>query len=181
MHTNFPFPAYLYIVCTLRQRTTGELVERAWQAMAESADYREKSGNIKHKESVLYFALANLTIKAWDAHQAAMQQPVPTPRFVSQLRQRLLLRKAQNQKRNDSTPSTEKPMEMDMLPPDQFGGQFAWFDPNSTMINQTFNQQPMLPSVDASVPDWSLWNGMMQGMAPMVMDDFDDKLPFIFP
>ena len=149
--------------------------------MAESADYREKYGHHKHKESVLYYALANLTIKAWEAHAAALQHDVLIPRFVSQLRQKLLLRKAQNPKHNDGAPLTEKPMDLDMLPPDQFGGQFAYFDPNSTMLNQTLSQQPMFPSMDASIPDWSLWNGMMQGMTPMVRNDWDEKMPFVFP
>jgi hypothetical protein len=181
MQTNFPFPAYLYVVCALRERTTGEIVERAWQAMAESADYREKYGHQKHRHSVMYYALANLTIKAWDVHAAALQQPVPTPRFISILRQRLSHRKAQNLKSSASVPSTEKPVEMDILPPDQFGGQLAWFGPNSNAMNPSFDQQPMFPSMDSSIPDWTLWNSMMQGMTPMVINDVDEKSPFFFP
>ena len=146
MQTNFPFPAYLYVVCALRERTTGELVERTWTVMAESADYREKYGTKRHKDSVLYYALGNLTVKAWDAHASALQHPVPTPKFISELRQRLLLRKAKSSKQNnDNISSTEKQINMDMLPADQFGGQFGWLDPNPTAINQTFGQQPTFP------------------------------------
>lgn len=181
MQTNFPFPAYLYIVCALRERTKGELVERAWQAMAESADYREKYGSQKHKDSVLYYALANLTIKAWDAHAVALQQPVPTPRFISVLRQRLSQRKARNSKSSASISSMEKPMEVDMLQSDHFGGQLGWFAPNSHPMNQHFSDQPVFPSMDSSIPDWTLWNGMMQGMTPMVINDVDEKSPFFFP
>jgi hypothetical protein len=182
MQTNFPFPAHLYTICALRERTTGELVERAWQAMAEGADYRDKHASHKHKDSVLFYAIGNLTVKAWEAHVAALQQPVPTPRFISQLRQKLLLRKkAQNSKQNDSAPLIEKPVDIDMLPPDQFSGQYGWFDPNATMINQSYSQQPIFPSMDSSVSDWNLWNGMMEGIAPVVMNDMDDTAPYLFP
>lgn len=176
MYTNFPFPAYLYLVCTLRQRTTGELVERAWQAITDHVTHRDFHGTLKFKESAMHYALGNLIVKAWEAHEAALPNPIPTPRFISKFRQNLLTRKAQNAKRNNDIPSMEKQVDMNAFPADQFG----WFDPNAGMVNENYGGEPVFPSTDFSAPDWSIWNGVIQGIGSEMVNDTDEKMPYFF-
>jgi hypothetical protein len=165
----------LYLICALRQKTTGDLVDRAWKAVTESTFHRENHWSQRLKDSILYYAVGSLTVKAWEAHEAAVQHNLPTPRFISQLRQKLLLRKKQPSTSAGGTPSVEKPVEE--LAGNQFSGQYAWFDNNSAPVDQTYGQ-PMFPPTDPSPPDWAFWNGMMQGMGPMVMNDLDDNMAY---
>ncbi|KAI1623643.1 hypothetical protein EDD37DRAFT_431584 [Exophiala viscosa] len=86
--TNPPFPAYLYLLCGLRTRTSGELADRAWEQLAQHSENREKHSSWDHpnKSSPLRFAIASLTIKAWEARKPARSH---APRFISDLRGRL--------------------------------------------------------------------------------------------
>jgi hypothetical protein len=90
--TNFPFPAHVYLLCTLRVRTTGPLVDRAWQAFADHYRLRRAVGQLtkiaKHRDSALQLALANMTIKAWNAREKD-NPTVEVPKFVLHLRCRL--------------------------------------------------------------------------------------------
>lgn len=86
---HFPFPAYMFLVSELRHRRTGELVERAWQAICENHDRR---GLIRHRKSPMHIAFGHLFVKAWDAREAAETQlgrAVTAPRLIVVLRQRI--------------------------------------------------------------------------------------------
>lgn len=91
--TNPPFLAYLYLLWGLRARTKGELADRAWNQLAEHVEHRKKhdSWDYAKGSNPLRLAIANLTIKAWDARQAASPQEEveEEPRFISDLRGRL--------------------------------------------------------------------------------------------
>lgn len=146
--------------------------------MAENIAHRENGRSQRSqrsKESTLYFAIGSLAVKAWEAHEAAVQNTLPTPRFISQLRQKLLLRKRQPSMSGGGTPSVEKPAEE--LAGNQFTGQYMWFGNNSAPIEQTYGQ-PMFPPTGSSPHDWAFWNGMMQGMGPMVTNDMDDNMAY---
>lgn len=90
--TNFPFPAHVYLLYALRQRTTGPLVERAWNAFGDHYKNRRAAGSLshmaKHRDSALQIAIANMTIKAWDARERDVTG-VEVPKFVLHLRYRL--------------------------------------------------------------------------------------------
>ncbi|KAF9870095.1 C6 transcription factor [Colletotrichum karsti] len=87
-YLHFPFPAYMFLVTELRQRLTGPMVERAWDAIAEN---HERRGLMNTLHSPMHIAFGNLFIKAWDAHEAGQQQigkPVQEPLWITRLRQR---------------------------------------------------------------------------------------------
>ncbi|ODA76218.1 hypothetical protein RJ55_08063 [Drechmeria coniospora] len=89
----FPFPAYMFLVQELRTRVTGMPVERAWSTMASNHELR---GLLSHSRSPMHMAFGNLFLKAWDAHQAAMQatgEEVNPPQFIGLLRQRSEVRR----------------------------------------------------------------------------------------
>ncbi|KAL3303552.1 fungal specific transcription factor domain-containing protein [Colletotrichum asianum] len=87
-YLHFPFPAYMFLVTELRQRLTGPMVERAWDAIAEN---HERRGLMNTLHSPMHIAFGNLFIKAWDAHEAGQQQigrPEQEPMWITRLRQR---------------------------------------------------------------------------------------------
>ena len=87
---NFQISAFVYVLSELHNRTTGELVDRAWQQIEQIYKYRpEMFTDTKNR---LYFALGNLAVKAWQKreealrlHHGGMYQTAP-PLFISQLR-----------------------------------------------------------------------------------------------
>jgi hypothetical protein len=179
--THFPFPAHVYLLCVLRYRTTDELADRAWQVFAESFDQRINHDFVKRNDSALHLALANLTVKAWEAREAALQlfQPaVPPPRFISHLRQKLASKKSQT-----ATPAAESATggPADVGFGDQIIDSSQWFNQNSTALNstQTFDQSlmPGLTSADSSSVgmEWGFWNDLMQGAG--VPQTFDVAMP----
>ena len=85
----FPFPAYVCLLSGLRERTTGELCERAWDAICEHHERRKLMG---HLRTPLHVAFAPLFVKAWDAREAAETQlgrTIAPPKLITLLRQRV--------------------------------------------------------------------------------------------
>lgn len=177
----FPFPAVLYLTCALRYRPTGELAEKAWQLLGESDINREFKGSkdLKIKTSAIYYGISSLTIKAWEAREAALahaQPPLVIPAFITDTRARLAKRKGQSPATQSSSSSTTMPM--NDLSQKQFGGDFGLFDPNLGQDGQ-FNMFPTVSGFsDNSTDDWAFWNGIMQGnpgmpnMDPMMVDNW---------
>ncbi|KAI1824003.1 fungal-specific transcription factor domain-containing protein [Xylaria intraflava] len=104
---HFPFPAYVYLLSELRHRTTGDLCERAWEAIFEHAERRQMT---TVTQTPLHLAFSSLFIKAWDAREtaeAANGRTLVPPRLISLMRQ-IDLRKPK--KTTDRTPlSTPSP------------------------------------------------------------------------
>jgi hypothetical protein len=87
-YLHFPFPAYMFLVTELRQRTAGAMVERAWDAITEN---HQRRGLMNNLHSPMHIAFGNLFIKAWDARNAAEQhlgRSPETPTWISKLRLR---------------------------------------------------------------------------------------------
>ncbi|KAK3324172.1 fungal-specific transcription factor domain-containing protein [Cercophora scortea] len=86
-YQHFPFPAYIYLVQELRLRPTGELPDRAWNAMIEN---QERRGMTSNSRTPLHIAFGHFLVKAWDAREAAQMQlghSLPTPKVIHRLRQ----------------------------------------------------------------------------------------------
>lgn len=143
--------------------------------MGELADRRDALtlSTSTWKETALHYAVANMTVKAWESYETTVQQPVPIPRFISRLRHKLLHRKSQLSPQNNTTP-IEKPM--DMIPENEFGGQYGWFDPNAVTTDQSYDQQLMFPSTGLAAQDWGGWDGMMN-IGPATLNSMDPKMP----
>ncbi|KAG0646739.1 Aurofusarin cluster transcription factor aurR2 [Hyphodiscus hymeniophilus] len=186
IYTNFPFPAHVYLLCALRWRTSDEFAERAWEELGESGEKRLLNDDFKtyakRKLTFIHMALAKMTIKAWNAREAAFQnspQALPIPRFVSVYRKQLAEVKAGKEpkwwdKTNDSSPISFE----DQQHPDQMVPQFPPLDANAPGMGQSFNQNMPLGTLPWSIesqlllhpsypPDmrtgWEFWNNMMQG------------------
>ncbi|KXJ95186.1 fungal-specific transcription factor domain-domain-containing protein [Microdochium bolleyi] len=84
---NFPFPAYVCLLHGLRTRTTGELCERAWNAICDNHDKRRL---LAHLRTPLHIAFGPLFLKSWDAREAAEHQLGRTlvpPKLITVMRQ----------------------------------------------------------------------------------------------
>jgi hypothetical protein len=174
--TNFPFPAHVYLLCSLRYRTNDELADRAWNAFQrrfERQDVNFKiSGFLKrHQDSAIHLALANLTIKAWEAREkalAATQPCTPTPEFITRLRTQLAAKRLPKSTSSSSvaaaetTPSSMVTTEM----PNQFAESYQWFNPGTMDPNQSFDLMPGLMTNDNQSIGWDLWNDLMQPTIP---------------
>ncbi len=95
LQCNFPFVAYLHIIQDLRGRSTisSQLVEQAWEVMSNNYDARFGSLPLMRFDTPLFRAFADGVLQAWEPLEAAFnrqsQEPVPAPRIVTGIRQRL--------------------------------------------------------------------------------------------
>ncbi|KAI0514767.1 fungal-specific transcription factor domain-containing protein [Xylaria bambusicola] len=83
----FPFPAYVCLLGELRQRTTGDLCERAWETIFEHAERRKMT---TVTQTPLHLAFSSLFVKAWDAREAAEAangRTLAPPRLITVMRQ----------------------------------------------------------------------------------------------
>lgn len=166
--TNAPFPAHVYMLVSLRHRPTGDLADEAWNHLGESFRLREKawghSETAKRQGTALQLALANLTIKAWEAREKGLQSNLPTPRFIEYLRGVISAKKSpkvtQQETPTDSGESTA-PFA------DQYGGGYQWGlnQPTSMMdFGQGLdpNIMPGLMQDRNNATGWEFWNDLMQ-------------------
>lgn len=168
IYTNFPFPAHLYLLCALRYRTRGELSERAWQLLSESAEARAKH-NENHllankKDKFMNNAVANMAVKAWEAREIALQNLPRTrqmPHFVSEYQKQL----AENNCKGSSMTNEPVSNTQTDLSVGNFEAQFPILSPNSVTVGRDFDQS-MLPGMlptDIPPPNWDFWNDILQG------------------
>ncbi|KAF2968952.1 hypothetical protein GQX73_g4596 [Xylaria multiplex] len=83
----FPFPAYVCLLGELRRRTTGDLCERAWEAIFEHGERRKLTTST---HTPLHLAFSALFVKAWDAREAAEAANGRTlipPKLITLMRQ----------------------------------------------------------------------------------------------
>lgn len=170
INTNSPFPGQIYILCALRNRTTGELADRAWRALAASYARRYGGENFhkhmmrdKKKSSAMHLAWANLTLKAWEAREAAIPS-IPVPEAIMKMRAEL----AESRSSKSGTDSSVSPPAVgDMPGGHQLDNPFPWLN-QQPMDGQVFDQGAMMMP-DPSAMDWQFWNGFVQP-APMSFD-----------
>jgi hypothetical protein len=179
IYHNFPLPAHVYLLCALRYRTNDEFAEKAWQQLSESAETRMKTDDshffAKKKDSMIHLAFGNMTVKAWDAREAALRdspQAPPVPRFVTRYRKLLAQKKSQKEPAtNESSPSDL----LDQQFGDQMTFQFPMLDPNAFSVGQGYDQSITLgsSSIESGLlqyPNfpqwpptaWALWNDLIQ-------------------
>ena len=82
IYTHFPFPAHVYLLASLRYRTSDESADRAWAELSRSAEHRMKHDNVTFfaKENISYidFAFGNLTVSKHGRVCISQSNPVPT-------------------------------------------------------------------------------------------------------
>ncbi|KAF5027461.1 hypothetical protein F66182_422 [Fusarium sp. NRRL 66182] len=107
MH-HFPFPAYMFLVQELRQRVSGPMIERAWDAIEKNHELR---GLLNNYHNPMHLAFGGHFVKAWDAHEAALiasGKPVRRPNFLALLRERAEARR-QARAANRPAPGLSQP------------------------------------------------------------------------
>ena len=168
-HTSvhFQWPALIHALSELRKRTIGDEVDEAWQQIGEVYDNHPEM--LSEGKSALSRAVGNLTIKAWEAHEAACMahfKGLPSggpPQYISTLRlQRMAIKKPEpiaslNEDNVFAVPvaSEAVPRQVDKRPQshESFNG------PSTTNLDHLFLPDQLL---DASIPmDWAVWDSLM--------------------
>jgi len=172
--TNFPFPAHVYLLCSLRYRTNDELADRAWNAFQQRFDrqsvkFHNRIFWKKQQESAIHLALANLTMKAWESREKALavtHPGTPTPEFITQIRQTLASKRPSKSAGSsivtETTPSSVVTTEV----PNQYAEAYQWFDQGAVDPNQGFDLMPGIMTNDTQSIGWDLWNDLMQPTVP---------------
>jgi hypothetical protein len=163
--SHFQLDAFIYLISELRYRTSGDLVERAWQQIKFSFENRPEM--ITDTKNSLYFAIGNLTLKAWAKREEAIGSYQAPPRLISLLRsQRNLPDPPRPETQNEnpySTPRTINFANEPSLPPPPPQ------DTNFTNIEQQWGTWSA--DVDINMPeitpvDWAYWQTLMDGDLP---------------
>lgn len=171
INSHFQWHSFITLLGELRFRTTGELVERAWQQVGEVYEHHP---DLLHTRNPLHTAVGNLTVAAWEAREAEFARRSQTqlatspPFYVLALRQQRLAR----QRSVDNT-SSESPSAVSTLSPNTMSsGTLAYtanfgsiamepaFDPSTGV--QDFAAMPL----DSNQMDWNEWDRLLQNYEP---------------
>jgi len=87
----FQLEALAYTLSALRQRTTGDLVARAWSQLGQLFEHYPEM--LTDRKNALFVAIQNMTIKAWEARETAFARDsqshsgtkLKPPRLISTL------------------------------------------------------------------------------------------------
>lgn len=101
-----PFLAYVNLLSNLRYRATGELADRAWEAVTTRTDVFGRprwlwtliANPFESDDSGIQLAFAGLSIKAWEAREAALKSDLSlnTPPPITMMREKLESSKGQH-------------------------------------------------------------------------------------
>jgi len=104
---NFPFPAHVYILTSLKTRPQDEMSDKAWEAFGEFFRLRmmlwDRSETVRPKESALHAALANLTVKAWDVREKALPG-IEVPPMIINMREEVRAKKSPKETLTETPP-----------------------------------------------------------------------------
>ncbi|KUJ13101.1 uncharacterized protein LY89DRAFT_673198 [Mollisia scopiformis] len=168
--TNSPFPAHIYLLVALRHHANDELSDRAWTHIGESFRLRRETWahneSVKHSGTALQLALANLTIKAWEAREKE-RQGIATPDFITHLREVISTKKASRAAQQQTPTDSGESEIVSGAPADPFGGGYQWGlnEPTSMMdFGQGLdpNVMPGLMQDQGGAMGWEFWNDLMQ-------------------
>lgn len=164
MMMQFPFPAYVCLLSGLRERTTGELCERAWDAICLHHERRQIMG---HLRTPLHVAFAPLFVKAWDAREAAeiqLGRTIAPPKLVTLLRQRI----ASMPKRAKKSPAPDQGPPSVPITPEAYSTSGSVPPPPQSQQQQQQQQQhgPELTASMGLYPNPDPFTGMGGGSMP---------------
>jgi Fungal specific transcription factor domain len=165
--SHFQLDAFIYLLSELRYRTTGDLVERAWQQIKFSFENRPEM--ITDTKNSLYFAIGNLALKAWAMREEAMGSYQAPPRFISLLRSQRNIPDPPRplaEIQNKDPYSTPRIMDYANEPPPP-----APLPQNTNVTNIEQQWGNWNPEVDINMPeitpvDWAYWQTLMDGDLP---------------
>jgi len=178
IQVHFQLDAFIYVLSELRQRTTGEQVDKAWKQVEIA--FEQRSEMLTDFKNSLYFAIGNLTLKAWAKREEGSQISAP-PRFISILRSQ---RRIPNPTPPTLTSSTDyRPQEEDVFTRtsrliEAASANSASFSNNAydslqSPLNQwghvDFDMSIVLPEINPM--DWEYYQTLMDGDLPAYSGD----------
>ncbi|TVY83010.1 Aurofusarin cluster transcription factor aurR2 [Lachnellula suecica] len=164
---HFQMDCFIIVLSELRHRIVGDLVERAWQQVAIAYEYRPEM--ITDSKNALYFAVGNLTLKAWRKREESgilNQGPyeMSTPQYITMLHAQR--NQAEPQQQPARFPSQESYVRSNRMP--EYSNDPA--SRNNAYQNVT-DQWPTTNTFNMSMPDitpkdWEYWRTLMDGDLP---------------
>ena len=187
--THFQWHSLVALLGELRSRTSGELVDKAWQQIGEVFEHHPEMLNTRNP---LHTAVGNLALAAWQARESAFARrqrgtPMPpmAPHYIVALRRQRLERERSVDKSNSNSPpmisTTASTGTLGSVPqalrtPLAFGdtsaaSDFSGIDDFSVVSNPT-------PLFDSNQMDWSAWDSLLQNYEfPAPMEGTQFALP----
>lgn len=163
--SHFQLDAFIYLLSELRHRTTGEIVERAWQQIQLSYDHRPEM--IHDRKNTLYTAMGNLALKAWAKREDALGTYQAPPRFISLLRSQRNIpdppRPVAEISRADILSRPSQTMNFNSnVPPDVTYNNFEMSD--QQWGSASWGNWEAMPEI--TPVDWEYWQHVMDGELP---------------
>jgi hypothetical protein len=97
--TSIPFLAYVNLLFNLRYRANGELADRAWETVATRTDafgrprwlWSLSASPLEPHDSAIQLAFASLSVKAWEAREAAIESDLSlnAPPLITMMKEKL--------------------------------------------------------------------------------------------
>ncbi|PVH78804.1 hypothetical protein DL98DRAFT_572886 [Cadophora sp. DSE1049] len=166
---NFPFPAHVYLLTSLKTRVQDEMSDKAWEAFAEFFRLRmmlwDRSETVRPKESALHAAFANLTVKAWDAREKALAG-IEVPPMVAMMKEEVRAKKSPKEAMTETPPVVASEGNNG----DMFTDSFSWMDQPNVGLGQVTDLGSgvmhgiMMGQDNSSVGmglGWDFWNDLM--------------------
>ncbi|KAL8979008.1 MAG: hypothetical protein Q9177_006250, partial [Variospora cf. flavescens] len=187
VNSNLQFPALIYLISELRDRTRGELADRGWQAIGEGFQYRI-AFIAERKRSPMFQAIAALTLKAWQAREMdalANNEPVPEPPdFILTLR-RIFGEPPFRHKKGSAGDPENSHVPAHSAARDHAGKRsdhMRGIAENGVFATTEVTPEPGTTSSSDWTPiDWTCWDELIQNWGPQIPDgseQFDLGLPF---
>ena len=180
VNVHFQFDAFVFVLSELRHRTSGPLIDRAWQRVQEVYDNHPEL--ITKTPNELYVAIGNLTLKAWKSREEGLarqlQRSTDVPTFISSLR---------SQRPTEGDVSLTKLIDAnqppavvdDALAMNGQGSGFRMIAPNGiNMYDSELRPHPQFDSatLDMSPVDWDFWNSLLEDNEFETFDSNGQKL-----
>jgi hypothetical protein len=165
--SHFQLDAFIYLISELRYRTSGDLVERAWQQIKISFENRPEM--ITDTKNSLYFAIGNLALKAWVKREEAMGSYQAPPRFISLLRSQRNIPdppRPAAEVQNEDPYSRARMMDYSNHVPPQTT---EYTNPEQQWGNWDTDLDMNMPEI--TPVDWEYWQTLMDGELPAYNGD----------
>ncbi|KAH6960175.1 fungal specific transcription factor domain-containing protein [Fusarium avenaceum] len=169
----FPFETFILLISTLSARTAGRIVDSAWHVINQV--YEHHPFFISDTGDPLYWALGNITLKAWDqrvANARAEESPVPQelPCITNLVQTRSALASETSQQASTTQdavgPATPQSLpqinEVSVGDPSELGGM-------ARPVSQTYPGmaagEDFLGTMTGVDMDWDFWQQLLDGNA----------------
>ena len=173
IHLHFSLDAFIYVLSELRHRTTGDQVDFAWQQVETAFEQRPEM--LQETKNSLYYAIGNLTLKAWGKREEAGRHQLTQPQFISVLR---------SQRNISSPPTPARPQQTVAWRGDKPPATSTQLVDYTTTTAPTYDQydlgaqqwKTMDFGYDVNMPDitpndWEYWQTLMDETLPNFTGD----------